>query len=179
MDIKQGELSRLGLIGAVWAVVGFSWVLLDAIIRLAIIAWEGIGPGLSGLQYVLLVLFVVAMAYAEGYRGFQKSFSPRCAARAYWLCRNPEPLAVALAPLFIMGFFRATRAPFLFAWVGTFLIVLMIIGLQLIPQPWRGIVDAGVVVGLSWGLISFLASVLAIFAAGESEVSPAIPTESV
>lgn len=175
MTAAAADKSTLGLVGAIWAVAGFSWILLDAIIRLGIIAAEAIAQGLTLLQFSLMALIIVSMAYAEGYRGFQKSFSPRCAARAYWLYRNPEPLAVALAPLFIMGFFRATRAPLLFAWVGTGLIILLIIGLQLSPQPWRGIVDAGVVVGLSWGLISFLVCVWQIFAGGSQPVSPEVP----
>ncbi len=179
MADKPNQSSRLGTAGAVWAVVGFAWILLDAIIRLARIAWQAVGQDLSVLQYGVLIVVVIVMAYSEGYRGFQKSFSPRCAARAYWLYKNPEALPALLGPLFIMGFFRATRAPFLFAWVGTFLIVLAIIALQMSPQPWRGIVDAGVVVGLSWGLVSFLISVRRVFKTGHSPVAAGIPGERV
>ena len=74
-----------------------------------------------------------------------------------------------------MGFFRATRAPFLFAWVGTALIILLIILLQVSPQPWRGIVDTGVVVGLSWGLISFLIFAWRAFSTGQYPLSPEVP----
>ena len=114
------------------------------------------------------------MAYLEGYQGFQKSFSPRSAARTYYLYRNPDLLTVVFAPLFVMGFFRATRGPLLFAWVGTCLIVLLIVILQLSAQPWRGIVDAGVVVGLSWGLGSFLVELWQVFTTGIYPLSPAV-----
>jgi hypothetical protein len=33
-------------------------------------------------------------------------------------------------------------------------IVTLILAVRLLPQPWRGIVDGGVVVGLGWGVIS-------------------------
>ena len=131
--------------------------------------------GLNVIQWTALVVVVVGMAYAEGYRGFQKSFSPRSAARTYYLYRNPQPLAVILAPLFVMGFFRASRGPLLFAWVGTALIVMVIVALQMSQQPWRGIVDAGVVVGLSWGLISFLVELVRVFNSGEYRLSPEVP----
>jgi len=160
---------------AIWSVAGFSWILLDAILRLGYLAWEGISEGLSALQWLLLALFVAFMAYTEGYRGFQRSFSPRTAARALYLYRHPDWLAGLLAPLFCMGFFRATRKPLLVAWVGTALIIMLILGLRLVPQPWRSIVDAGVVVGLSWGLISFLLSVKQAFGRNEYPVSPEVP----
>ena len=171
-----GQKSLAGSIAAVWAVVGFSLILLDAIIRLAGIAAQSFDETLSFMHWAVLLLVVVTMAYAEGYRGFQKSFSPRTAARAYYVYRHPEPLAVLLAPLFAMGFFRATRGPLMFAWIGTALIVLLIIALQATPQPWRGIIDVGVVVGLSWGLVSFLVCVFRVFRDGANGVSAEVPS---
>jgi hypothetical protein len=167
--------SAAGLIGAVWGAGGLAVVLLDAINRLSGIALHAFDEGLTGVQYVVLVIVIVLMAYTEGYRGFQKSFSPRSAARAYYLYKHPDFLSVLFAPLFCMGYFRATRGPLLFAWVGTVLIVILIILLQMSPQPWRGIVDAGVVVGLSWGLISLLVSVWRVFSSGIYALSPEVP----
>ena len=179
MTQVTSEKSMLGLLGAAWAVGGFSLILLDAINRLTRIALHAFeGGALTPAQLLFLVFAVVFMAYCEGYRGFQKSFSPRCAARVYYLYRNPEPLAVLLAPLFCIGFFRATRAPLLFAWVGTGLIVLFIIALQVSPQPWRGLFDVGVVVGLSWGLVSFLISVWRVFSSGEPAASAEVPVKN-
>ena len=39
-------------------------------------------------------------------------------------------------------------------------IVSLVIAVRWLEQPWRGIVDAGVVVGLSWGLVSMAAFTL-------------------
>jgi hypothetical protein len=175
MTIGQQRLRTAGLIGAVWGVGGFSIILLDAINRLSKIAFHAFDSGLSGMQWVLVVVVVAAMAYMEGYRGFQKSFSPRSAARAYYLYRNPELLSILLAPLFCMGFFRATRRPLLVAWVGTAVIAMLIIALQMSAQPWRGIIDAGVVVGLSWGLTAFLVEVVRVFRTGVYPLAPEVP----
>jgi hypothetical protein len=166
--------SLVGALGAIWGAGGFAWILLDAINRLSRLALHALDAGLSLPLWALLIIVVALMAYAEGYRGFQKSFSPRTAARTYYLYRNPDALSVILAPLFVMGFFRATRRPLLVAWVGTSLIILLVLALHWSPQPWRGIVDAGVVVGLSWGLISYLVELLRVFRAGEYLHSPEV-----
>ena len=37
----------------------------------------------------------------------------------------------------------------------TLFIIFLIIIIEKMSDPWRGIIDAGVFVGLSWGLLSF------------------------
>ena len=44
----------------------------------------------------------------------------------------------------------------MFAAVFFFAVVGFVVLLRFTPQPWRGIVDAGVVVGLSWGVVTIL-----------------------
>lgn len=178
MTENNDNISFAGKLYAFWGVAGFAWILIDAILRLAVLAVEGISGGLSASEWAGLVAFVIFMAYAEGYRGFQLSFAPRTAARAYYLYRHPDFWSGLLAPLFCMGFFRATRRPFLVAWVGTTLIVAMLLAMRTMPQPWRGIVDAGVVVGLSWGLISFLWNVRLAFGSGSYPLPPEVPETS-
>jgi len=175
MTQTSKKFSAMGFLGAFWGASGLALILLDAIMRLSRLAAQLLDAEVTAVHWIALVVVVILMAYAEGYRGFQKSFSPRCAARSYFLLHNPDWLSVLFAPLFVMGFFRATRAPLLFAWVGTFLIVLLVIALRMSPQPWRGIVDWGVVVGLSWGLASFMLSLWRVFSTGKSAVSPAVP----
>lgn len=174
MNTNSNNNNLSGLLGAVWATAGFSLILLDAINRLSRIAFEAVDAGLTPALWAVFALVIVFMGYAEGYRGFQKSFSPRCAARTFYLYNNPDRLSVLLAPLFIMGFFRATRKPFLVAWVGTSMIIVLVLILHWSPQPWRGIVDAGVVVGLSWGLVSYLVEVGRVFSAGDYIASPEV-----
>ena len=94
------------------------------------------------------------MLYAEGYRGIQGQFSPRVVARAFWLAEHPRPRDVALAPIFVMGFYHATRRTQIVVWVITTMIVCLIIAVGHLPQPWRGIIDLGVLAGLSYGALS-------------------------
>ena len=112
--------------------------------------------GLSGPQWLLLLGNIVFMAYSEGYKGFHRGYAPRLAARVKYLtyCRNP--VEMLLAPLFCMNFFNAPRKRIITSVVLLIGIILLVMLFRQLPQPWRGILDAGVVVGLSWGSISTL-----------------------
>ena len=143
-------------LGVPWAVAGVSALLLRAITGLSPRAREAIESGLSTWQWVALVGFALFMLVAEGYRGFQKKFSPRTAARVKYLRDHPTLLRVLLAPIFSMGFFHANRKTKLTAYIlTTGIIILVVTVTYFCPDPWRGIIDFGVVLGLSWGLVSF------------------------
>jgi len=142
---------------ACWGVLGVLGLVARAIVRLAPLAIEPIEMGMLSLPlWALYIGWILFNAYAEGYRGFQRSFSPRVVARAVHLGHNPRVLHVALAPLFCMGLFHAKRRRLIAAWSLLIGIVMLIVLIRLIPQPWRGIVDAGVVVGLVWGELSII-----------------------
>ena len=55
-----------------------------------------------------------------------------------------------------MGLFGATRKVLITAWAVTFMVVGLVILIKTIDQPWRGIIDAGVVIGLFAGLASMV-----------------------
>ena len=61
-----------------------------------------------------------------------------------------------LAPAIAMGLFQANRKRVIVSWSLFIAIVLVVILVRLAPQPWRGIIDGGVVVGLAMGMISLL-----------------------
>lgn len=143
-------------VGVSWALIGVSALLLRAITSLSRHAVNAIESGLSTGQWAILIIFAIFMIIAEGYRGFQKKFSPRTAARIRYLRDNPTVLRVLLAPVFSMGFFHANRKTKLTAYILTSgIICLVLIVTYLFQDPWRGIVDFGVVLGLLWGLVSF------------------------
>jgi hypothetical protein len=132
-------------------------LLVQAVWRLGARAWEAIASGqMSAAQWLLLVVVVIFMAWSEGYRGFQKAFSPRVVLRAFHLSRHPDALTAVAAPLFCMGLIGATRRRMTVSWVLVVGIVVLVGLVRLLDQPWRGIVDAGVVVGLAWGIVSIL-----------------------
>ena len=142
--------------GLVWGLGGVLALLGFAVWRLAPLAFELRELPLGLLHWGALVFSVGYMAYAEGYKGFHLGFAPRVVVRAAYLWRNPGPGLVLLAPLFCMGFVHATHRRML-ATMGLTLMILCFIAIaRQLPQPWRGILDAGVVVGLSIGVCSIL-----------------------
>lgn len=142
---------------ATWAVAGVAAFLGRALVRLVPIALEPIQNGrLETWLWVLLSAWVVFNAYAEGYRGFHRRFSPRVVARAMELGDKPKFWRVVLAAPYCMGLFQAPRRVLVSSWFVVFLIVAVVVLVRQIAQPWRGIIDAGVVVGLGAGLVSLL-----------------------
>jgi hypothetical protein len=139
-----------------WGVAGVVALLVQALLRLTPLAVDAIRDGMSAGQWVLLVIWVVINAHAEGYRGFHRRFSPRVVARAQWLGAHPRPHLVVLAPVFCMSLIFASRRGRWVARIVLAAIVAIVVVVRGLAQPWRGIVDAGVVVGLGLGLISLL-----------------------
>jgi len=163
-------------VAALWGVIGVTAIVLYAIVRLTTYVIGALAVGLDALQWLALVVNVILMAWLEGYRGFQLRFAPRVAARALYLYRHSNSRGTwPLAPLFCIGYFDANRRTRIFAWAGTTGIVILVLLIHRLGQPWRGIIDAGVVVGLSWGLISLVVMAVATFRAGEYLVSPEVP----
>lgn len=172
----RGKPRAVHPIAATWGATGVVGIVLFAVVRLADYAIAALAMELNFAQWSVLVGNIVFMAWSEGYRGFQLKFAPRVAARALYLWCTPVPVAVRLAaPLFCIGYFAARRRTRIIAWAGTVGIVALVLIVHRLDQPWRGVIDAGVVVGLSWGLISLCAAVIATFRSLEYPVSPQVP----
>jgi len=137
-----------------WGIGGVILLLSFAIYRLAPLALELENSPMSAFHWFALCFSVMYMAYAEGYRGFHRAFAPRVVVRARYLAANPRPLHVLLAPLFCMGYIYATRKRQILSFSLTAMIICFVLIARSLPQPWRGIVDAGVVVGLCLGIAS-------------------------
>lgn len=165
----------IGTLGAAWGLAGVSLLLGSAIYRLSFLAIDAFSYGFVWYHWTSLAVMVLFMGYAEGYRGFQQRFSPRVAARARYLKEHPRPIHVLLGPLFCMGYFHATRRRKVTSISLTLCIVVLVLLVRLLPQPWRGIVDAGVVLGLVWGLLSLLLFSLIAFTSRDFDHSPEVP----
>jgi len=137
-----------------WGIGGVLLLLIFAIFRLAPMALELENSSMSMVHWLTLAFSVIYMAYAEGYKGFHLGFAPRVIVRARYLANNPRPLHVLLAPLFCMGYIYATRRRQIVSFALTTMIICFVLIARSMPQPWRGILDAGVVVGLSLGVLS-------------------------
>lgn len=148
---------QIGWLGALWGIGGVVAILLFAVVRLAPIAVEALRGPLGLLEWSAVVVSLVFFAYTEGFKAFQKQFSPRVVVRAMSLVERPDFVRVLLAPLFSMGFFGATRKRMIVSWVLTAAIIVLIRLVGALSQPWRGIIDLGVVVALLWGVFAILA----------------------
>jgi hypothetical protein len=166
--------SPLGVAAAAWGLLGVTALLGQAIWRLTPPAIEAFARHrLTPTQWVAAAGAVVFMGFFEGYKGFQRGFSPRVVKRALHLARHPRPLHVALAPLFSMGLLHASRKRLVVSWSIVVAVLAAVALVRHVAQPWRGIIDAGVVVGLAWGLAAVVAFALRA-AAGRP---PAVPAD--
>jgi hypothetical protein len=166
VDLK----SKLGTLGALWGIAGFLLLLGIAVSRLAPPAAEALGQKMHWYQWVLLVVSGALLLYAKGYRGFQRGLSARVVRRALTLAGNPKLLNVAAAPLYCMGFFGAGRRRMVTMIALTAIMVGLIFVVRLLDQPWRGIIDFGIVLAFAWGIAS--AVVYAIRAIGNERPKP-------
>lgn len=151
-----GRAEVLGLLGAAWGLAGCTGLLVFAVYRLAGVVVAGVEFPWGWQHVAVAGINALFMAWSEGWRGFQQSFSPRVAARLKWLRDHPSNGRVVLAPLFAMGYFGAARERLIGVYALTAGIVVLIVVVHLLPQPWRAALDIGVVIGLTWGIVSTL-----------------------
>jgi len=164
-----------GLFGALWGVGGIVGFVAGALYRIVPLGFSAYEYPFETQHWVLLWTWVPFMIWSEGYRGFHRSFSPMVAARARYLAENPRPLHVLLAPAFCIGLLHATRRRLTASTalvVGIAILVLLVRGFS---QPWRGIIDLGVVVGLTIGLASMVIWTVRAFSPAGIGVSPDVP----
>jgi hypothetical protein len=147
------------MLGYYWGISGVLLILLSAIVRLSVRVFEMYSSPLSVLQWLLLVIFSLYMAYAEGYKGFHLNFAPRVISRAQiFLVENNlnNFIYIVFAPLLCMGYIYSTKKRKVVSFLLTGAIIILVLLVRLLPQPWRGIIDAGVVLGLCLGTTSIV-----------------------
>lgn len=159
----------------VWGVLGFAALIGRAIYALTPLAIAAVRMPLEAVHWIALVAWVGFMLYSEGYRGFQKKVAPRVVARAAHLTAHPRPVFVALAPLYVMGLIHATRRRLITSWIVLAGIVGLVLAVRALAQPWRGIVDAGVVLGLGWGLVALAVQLVRGLQGKPMAASPDVP----
>lgn len=141
----------------VWGVAQVISVLANAVKRLIPVAIQPLQQNdLQPWQWGLYVTWSMYMVYAEGYKAFQKKFSPMVVQRAFSIIDKPSILNVVLAGPYCMGMFGASRKRMIVSWAVTAGVFSLVKIVKLLPYPYRAIVDAGVVLGLSYGALSML-----------------------
>ncbi len=152
-------------------------ILCQAVFRLAPLAWQPIADGnMETLHWVLYGCSILFNGYSEGYKAFQLQVAPRVVARAAHLAAHPKPLHVIFAPLFCMALFHASRKRLVISWLVYAGIIAIVIAVRQLSQPWRGIVDAGVVVGLSWGIVAIVATFIRVARGAPLSATAELPT---
>ena len=115
-------------------------------------------------------------AYVEGYKGFQLKFSPLVVARSQTLTKESPIHHTLLGPFYAMGLFHATKKRKIVSWSVTIGVGLIVAAVKRMPYPWRNIIDAGVIVGLSWGSLSICVEwIKAIVMGIVTKMDPALP----
>jgi hypothetical protein len=173
-NVARGA-SMTGAVGAVWGVAGVFLIVGLAVVRLTPVALDAFAFPLGPRHWAFSVGFFAFMIWSEGYRGFQKNFAPRVAARARYLRHNPHLGHALLAPLFCMAFFHATPRRLMGAYGLTTMIVVFVLIVRQLPQPWHGLVDLGVAAGLVWGLVALAVFTYQAFWTEGFSVSPEVP----
>jgi hypothetical protein len=174
MVTRPTTAARLAIF--LWAVLGVVAMLVEAVIRLLPRALEPILDGsLDGAGMAAYAGSIVALAYSEGYRGFQLRFSPRVIVRSLVVAQRGGFVLVALAPLMAMGLIHANRRRLIGSWMLVLGILTLILLVSRLEQPWRGAVDAGVVVGLSWGTVATLIPMVRALRGSVPDIDPDLP----
>jgi len=151
---RRAAFPMAGKAGAVWGILGVGLLFCSAVYRLLPYALGLRGSSLAWHHWVALGICLGVMGYGKGYHVFHRKYSPRVVARAAYLARNPTFMRVLFAPFFCMGFFHATRRRKMVSYGVASGIVGLILLVRRLEQPWHGIVDAGVALGLGLGVVS-------------------------
>ncbi len=157
-----------------WAVGGVLLLFANAVRRVGPIALEPLRQGWPGWRLAAAYAGSVGlMGFGMGYQGLHKQFAPRVVVRAWAMAdRRVGPWVALLAPLASMGLVHGTRRRVITSWTMIGSMVGALVAVRILGQPWRGVIDAGVVVGLAWGMVAIL---LLAARAARGELPPADP----
>lgn len=133
-----------------WGLLGVVALFLYAVFRLGRRAIETVAAGLSGWEWLALVVLTAAFVYGEGVRALQRRWVPWMIARLQALRHERRGWYRALAPLHAMAFIGAPPRLIAAAWAGSLAIALAVVIVSRLPDPWRGIVDFAVASALLW-----------------------------
>ena len=123
--------------------------------------------------YVVTCLW---FAYVEGYKGFQTKFAPLVVSRSFTIDYGSSKIHhFLLAPFYSMGLFHATKKRMIVSWGVSLGVGGIVYAVKRLPYPWRNIVDAGVVVGLTWGSVSIVLHYIKALVTGAAPADPALP----
>jgi len=165
-----------------WGAFGVVAYLSFGVSKVVPIVLEGINTIAEPWEWALLAVTLLFFAYVEGYRGFQLGFSPRVVSRSWCVAEDNEDAPLwhkILAPAFCIGYFHGTTKRVATSWGVTTVIFLVVIGVKQLGNPYRAIIDAGVIVGLVWGIVSIIILFLSSLQNDQPpDYDPALPEDT-
>ena len=160
----------------VWGVGGAMALLSWGVARVTPHALEPAFDGsMTAVHWLLYAAMIVFNAWTEGYRTFQRVITPRVLARAQYVADHPGRVSLPFVPIFVAGYFGMQRRALIARYVVLVVVVGLIVGMHFVPQPWRGIVDAGVAVGLGWGVVAMGVGLVRMLSGWRTDADPQIP----
>jgi hypothetical protein len=150
----------MGTLGSIWGVAGVLAVIAFAVLRLGLRAQNIFSYDLMWHQWAVLLLGSAILLYAKSFRVFRRRIAPRIAARAADIKKHPTTIKVIFAPFYCMGYFGSTRVAGLRMISVTLAMVVLILVVRYLPEPWRAILDFGIAVALAAGFFFILAESL-------------------
>lgn len=140
----------------VWAAGGVVFLFAEAAWRLGGRGIAAVRGGLTTFEWIALAVITAVFVYGEGVRALQRRWVPSVLARVERLPSESFLPWGAAGPLYAMSLVGRSPASVLRAWAGVTAIILAVLIVSRFPDPWRGIVDAGVAAALVWGAITLL-----------------------
>jgi hypothetical protein len=156
------EMKRSIAIG-IWCILQVILILWMSVVRLVpLVAGltrpENMGA-MSNLNWFLTIVWCLVMGYCEGYRGFYCKFSPVAVDRAFSLDTTGRFYNIHIILLggpYAMGLFMADKKRLITSWLLFIFIFWMIAMVKKLSFPYREMVDAGVLVGITLGMLSLV-----------------------
>lgn len=155
----------MGRLAGLWGLTGVALLFTYAIVRLGRRGVETVLSGMTPLQWGLLALSLVLFGLGEGVLALQKHWVPRVIERAKALGGGAARLHRALAPMYVMELMGTTPRGLVRGWGLAIGIALLAFSVQLLPDPWRGIIDLGVAAALGWALLFIVAGAIRLLGA--------------
>ena len=135
---------------------GVAAIFVEAIVQLGRRGVATMRAGLDPWEWVALVALSIAFLYGEGEQALARRWVPAVIARARAIDPATRFLHRALAPLYAMSLIGAPARVLVRAWTGVALIVMAVLIVRAMAEPWRGIVDFAVALALLRGLTAIL-----------------------
>jgi hypothetical protein len=150
------------LLARSWALAGLVLLLGRASVSLTLKGYhEVVAPGLlTPVEWMALAGIALLFVWGEGWMALHRKWAPRVAGRIRDLDAELGALGLVLAPLHAVGLVGAPRRTLVRTWSGVAAIVVAVVLVRQLAQPWQGMIKLGVAGALALGVVSLTVRVL-------------------